>query len=210
MEKLQIDTRFEVIYNGIDLRAWKRRRYTFRKPYHVVSVGALEKYKGHEVLVRAISRARKQNPDVSLSIIGDGPEYEQLQSLAGHLGALDHVHMVGKVNRMQVKTFLTNASVFALPSRIEGFGMALLEAMAMGLVPVASNVGGVPEVIPRTIGYLVPPDNYNVLARTIITAIDESLVNPAIAHDVRSHAKQFSISRTLRSYQRLFMDLQHR
>ena len=111
---------------------------------YILGVGRLVPQKGFDVLLEAF--AITELPGTSLVIAGEGFERDALVRRAAKLGIVDRVHLVGAVGRGQLVALMLGATVFALPSRGEAFGIALLEAMAAGVPAVAAAVGGVPEM----------------------------------------------------------------
>src|SRR2546427_2018403 len=102
--------------------------------------------------IRIMAEARKQVP-AHLLLVGDGPESSPAERLARELGVDRSVTFLGKQNH--VERLLPQAHVLLMPSELEGFGLAALEAMACGVPPVATNVGGVPELVTHGVdGYL--------------------------------------------------------
>ena len=99
-------------------------------------------------------------------IVGDGPERQSIDGLIESAGLRDRVELLGE--RDDVRDVLSHADLFVLSSRSEAMPMSILEAMAAGLPVVASNVGGVPEVVvDDQTGLLVPPGNAAALASAI-------------------------------------------
>lgn len=165
----------KVIYNGIDIDFWSDEDQDSEKiAGRVVSVGALKEVKGHDVLIRAFRKVVDGTPDASLQIVGDGPERERYESLINDLGLSQHVTITGWLSKEEVRDKLHRASLFVLPSRNEGFGLALVEAMAVGMPVVASNVGGITEVTEGTGARLVTPDNEDELAESLIAALKDT------------------------------------
>jgi glycosyltransferase involved in cell wall biosynthesis len=133
----------------------------------VVTVGSQEQlYKGHDVLLRALRHLADDGLAVTGVFVGGGRRHDELVALAGSLGLADRVTFTGVVHdRDRIRELLDSASVFALPSRTEGLPRALLEAMARALPAVASDVGGIPELLDR--GRLVPVDDDRALAAAL-------------------------------------------
>jgi glycosyltransferase involved in cell wall biosynthesis len=131
----------------------------------LVTVGALEYlYKGQDTLIDAVGMCTRDGLDLELEIIGDGKQRSMLEARASHLG--DRVRFAGVLPGGQaVRDRLDAADVFVLPSRQEGLPRALAEAMARGLPCVASNVGGIPELLaPED---MVSPGDSTALAQKI-------------------------------------------
>jgi N-acetyl-alpha-D-glucosaminyl L-malate synthase BshA len=115
-----------------------------------------------------------------LLMVGDGPELDAASRLAAERGLEDRVHFLGEQD--QVLPLLSIADVFLLPSAQESFGLAALEAMACEVPVVASNVGGLPEVIDhgRT-GFLHPPDDLDGMARSALTLLTDPILHRQVA-----------------------------
>ena len=135
-------------------------------------VGRLIPIKGHDVLLRAVARARERLPGLTLEIAGDGELEQELRATAIRLGLDDAVTFLGRV--APVDPVLERAEVVVVPSFGEGFGMVALEAMERGRPVIASAVGGLPEIVDegRT-GLLVPPGDVEALVRAIAELADD-------------------------------------
>lgn len=125
-------------------------------------VGRLAHEKGVDVLLRALADL----PDATAVVVGDGPERESLERLAGELGIRDRIDFTGWSD--DVRRLLPTFDVLAQPSRWEGFGISIVEAMLARLPVVASGVGGITEVVVDGItGTLVAPDDPDALGRAL-------------------------------------------
>jgi glycosyltransferase involved in cell wall biosynthesis len=114
-----------------------------------------------------------QPPD--LIVAGDGAELEALQALVRSLGLTENVHLVGRADRPTAVSLFKGCVVFVLPSRQEPQGIVIAEAMACRKPVIASNVGGVPEVVVDGVtGILFPKADIGALA----TALESALANP--------------------------------
>ena len=135
-------------------------------------VGRLDSYKGHDVLLDAMSRVIRRFENASLLCVGDGDRREALQAQAKRLGIAEHVIWAGRVPPDQVPSYLRQMDVVAMPSRpgLEGFGLAAAEAMAHGKPVVASDVDALAEVVGSGLeagGLLVPPMDSAALASAL-------------------------------------------
>ena len=130
----------------------------------VVSVGRLSYEKGYDLLIRAFALVKKKHPEWNLLILGDGALRQQLEKLVVELGLEGRVFMPGAVENPY--RYLSRADLYVLPSRIEGFGMVLCEAMACGLAVVAFDCAAqTSEIVRQGVdGILVPPENIERLA----------------------------------------------
>jgi len=104
--------------------------------------------KGHSIVIRTVARLREMGYDVSAKFIGDGSAVERFKELADSLGIGEYIHFVGKfANPQLVREQLLASDVYLFPSESEGLPRGVIEAMACGLVCVASNVSGIPELL---------------------------------------------------------------
>ncbi len=116
----------------------------------VLFLGRLTAMKGPDTFLRAAARIAPQFPDVRFAIAGEGPEYARLVRLSVQLGIGDRVLFFGKVSDEERSAILRDAAVFVLPSVVEPFGIAALEAMAAGVPTIVSKTSGVAEVVRST------------------------------------------------------------
>ena len=163
------DVEVAVIPYGVDLDRFHPQEHDPRDDLVVGSVGRLSPEKGLKYLLRAMAKITRQEPRARLLLAGDGPERRSLERLATRLGLVDRVEFTGEVAHDQVPQTLARMNVFAMPSTWEGFGVAALEAAAMGLPVVASNVHGIPDVVEDGVtGILVPPKDVAALSQAIL------------------------------------------
>ncbi len=129
----------------------------------VLAVGNLYPVKGHAVLLQARADLGDLPYGMTIAIAGSGPEEATLAALARQLGIEGSVRLLGY--RADVSDLLAAADVFAMPSLSEGLPMAMIEAMLAGKAIVASDAGGIKELLPEsTIGIVVPPADSGALA----------------------------------------------
>ena len=163
------DVEVAVIPYGVDLDRFVPPPDKSHDGLVVGSVGRLSPEKGLKYLLRAMAKITRQEPRARLLLAGDGPERRSLERLATRLGLVDRVEFTGEVAHDQVPQTLARMNVFAMPSTWEGFGVAALEAAAMGLPVVASNVHGIPDVVEDGVtGILVPPKDVAALSQAIL------------------------------------------
>jgi glycosyltransferase involved in cell wall biosynthesis len=162
--------------NGIDVNRFERSpvvRDTVRAALHAsgafvfLAAGRLERAKGFDVLLQALSLAYTQMSNVIVLIAGDGSERVKLDAQASALGlGTELVRFLGV--RDDVPDLMAASDAFVLPSRWEGLPMVLLEAASAGLPVVATDVGGSGEVVvDQVTGLLVPPDDEEALGRAM-------------------------------------------
>jgi glycosyltransferase involved in cell wall biosynthesis len=134
----------------------------------VLSVGRLVPEKNQTALLHAFALVAGDYPDTDLWIAGDGPLRADLEALASTLGLVGRVFLMGE--RRDVPELMRSADLLVLSSRVEGFGLVVAEAMASGALVVATDVGGVAEVMGNH-GFLVPPGDVAALAQGMAKAL---------------------------------------
>jgi glycosyltransferase involved in cell wall biosynthesis len=149
-------------------------------------VCVLRPEKGLPTLVEAFAAVRNLAPHLRLAIVGSGPVLPQLQSLARDLGVLDAC--VFEPTTSRVEDWLRNIDIFVLPSLSEALSNSLMEAMACGCCPIASRVGGNPELIEDGVrGLLFPPGD----AAGLAAALREVILNPDLRRRMADAAHDF-------------------
>ena len=158
--------RGRVIYNGVNLEDFAAPApFAHPKPY-VLGIGRFVPNKGFDVLIRAFAKARMPSHDLLLA--GDGTERGPLERLAHDLGLRDNIKFLGRVDRPTAVSLFHGCSFFVLPSRDEPQGIVNLEAMAAGKAIIATQVGGVPEMVTDgENGLLVPAGAPDALASAL-------------------------------------------
>jgi glycogen(starch) synthase len=152
----------------------------------ILGAGRLGFEKGFDILIKAFEEASKFFPDFNLVLAGDGNERKNLEQMVASSKLTDKVLFLGEVERAKVMELLSECKIVVVPSRIEGFGAIILEAMAMGAPIVATSVGGIPELIDDgETAFLVAPENPQELAVKICFL----LVNPDLLNYVSAQAK---------------------
>jgi glycosyltransferase involved in cell wall biosynthesis len=161
-----------VIPNGVDTARFAPNGKP-REPF-VLFAGSLIARKGVPTLIRAMAILRRRHPECRLVLIGDGPQRRELESLARQSGLSDSVQFTGNLGPAEVARWMRRSELFVLPSREEGQGVAMLEALASGTPCIASGVGGIPDVLSPEWGALVPPDDPQALASAAQEILDRA------------------------------------
>lgn len=165
-----------VIPSGIDFspfeevisRDFLRREFSFAPDDFLVGiVAALEDHKGHIYLIQASKILKDQAPKIKIIVVGTGSLRMELDRQAHEMGVDDIVFFLGF--REDVPRILASLDLFVLSSHLEGLGSSMLDAMASRLPVVATQAGGIPEVVIHDdTGLLVPPRNSEALAQSIL------------------------------------------
>lgn len=143
----------------------------------ILYVGGLVPVKGLDILLQAVALLAKEKQDFHLVLIGKGPEADNLHRMVQTLELGEAVSFLGEIPHPQIPSYFKGADIFVLPSRQEGLGIVLIEALAGGLAVAASRTGGIPDIIrDQENGLLVTPENPEELADALRTLIqDENL-----------------------------------
>jgi glycosyltransferase involved in cell wall biosynthesis len=205
--------RVRVIYNGIALggsAASSRKAELLdsagipREAKVVGAVGNLYPVKGHLDLIRSARTIVRQHPTTHVVILGRGALHDALAAEAEALGIRDRIHLPGY--RDDVKEWLGAMDVFTMPSLSEGLPLSLLEAMAAGVPPVVTQVGGMPEVVrDGETGFIVPPGDVVALA----DRISFLLGNPPLATKMGAASRdrildRFTVDRMVAEYRDVY------
>jgi glycosyltransferase involved in cell wall biosynthesis len=207
--------RFAIVPNGIDLSRFSGsvRPCALRGEYGVPSsapllgvVARLEPEKGHRHLIEAMPAILRAVPEAWLAVIGEGSEADALRAQTAALGSRVAARVLFTGRRDDVSALTADLTLAVLPSLREAQGISLLEAMARGVPVVASEIGGIPEIVTDGVdGRLVPPGDPAALADAIV----ELVRDPALRHRLgeagrRTVADRFSIDAQVRAIQTVY------
>jgi glycosyltransferase involved in cell wall biosynthesis len=173
----------------------------------LIAMGRLSTEKGFDLLLDAFARIAAHHPDWSLKILGQGPLRSALQAQAWRLDLGERVRFAGEVP--DPFPILSAADLFVFPSRSEGFGMALAEAMACGLPVVSFDCPSGPRDIVRdgVDGILVPPEDVAAMAAALDRLMGDAQERQRLAARAPEVTTRFSRERVLSLWQNVFNDL---
>jgi L-malate glycosyltransferase len=157
------------------------------------TVKALSDKYGIADLIKAFAIIFKRHQQAKLLIVGDGPQRKEYEELAVRLGIGSATTFTGRVPNDQVPDYINKMDIFAVPSTedSESFGVAAVEAMACGVPPVVSNVGGLPEVVLEgKTGFVVPKENPEKLAEAMLKLVDEPELRKQMGVNGVEHVKE--------------------
>jgi colanic acid/amylovoran biosynthesis glycosyltransferase len=183
-----------VHYLGVDITFFKPTKSLTEKKekLNLVSVGRLINLKGHRYAIKAVKILKDKGVDLNYNIIGDGPDYKKLKKLIIEENLCDIVKLRGIKNKSDIRKYYDKADIFLFPStfcdktgRCEAFGVASIEAQAMGLPVIGFNSGGFPEtIIEGATGFSVEDRNIVEFASKIAYLNN----NPLILFKMRNNA----------------------
>ena len=174
-----------------------------RSEFRILTACALFRRKGVDVLIRAFAQAFAAESRARLVIAGEGPERSALERLVRQCGLVDRVDFLGILNRQELLEELARASIFALASHAEPFGVVVIEALSAGLPVVATRSGGPDDILTPDIGWLVAPGDVQELSAALaeacarVGAIDRRAI-AASAHE--RYGRESFVARVLKFY----------
>lgn len=206
------DTKLSVVYNGVSIKDVGDKE-TIRGVLHfsgklIISVGRLVPWKGFEVLITTFARLKKKDPDLTLFIVGSGPDQGVLEVHARSLGVESSVIFAGAVDHDALLRYLKAADVFVLNTSYEGFSHLIPETMAVGTPVITTMVGGNPEIIDDGVnGYLVSPNDGDALGKRIQKVLSDDTLHRRLVSEAHTKVAQFSDERAVREAAALFKKL---
>ncbi|MDO9566917.1 MAG: glycosyltransferase family 4 protein [Candidatus Desulfaltia sp.] len=210
------EDKFSVVHSGInldrfsrmsvDFAAMKRRLGIPEGNMVVGTVGRLTPVKGHKYLIKAAGKIVKTRPDTTFVFLGDGELSDELKKMTFSLGIEENIKFLGW--RPDVAEVMSTFDIFALPSLNEGMGRVLVEAMALGKPIVASDIGGIPDlVVDGENGYLVPVGDVETLAARIRRLLDDPGKREEMGNTGQRYALKYSSEEMMKKIDRLYREL---
>jgi phosphatidylinositol alpha-1,6-mannosyltransferase len=208
------DGKIRRINNGVDVPDSLAPRREGRPT--ILTIARLEdRYKGHDVMLRALPLVRAQIPDVHWVVVGDGPLRQVLEPLAHGLGVNGAVHFAGSVSDVERDAWLGRADVFAMVSRLpaggfagEGFGIVYLEANAHGVPVVAGNVGGATDaVVHGQTGLLVDPTDHVAVADALVRLLRDRELARRLGTAGRERARCYTWSKVAERVEDVLLEM---
>ena len=207
------EKKISVIDNGIDLSPFDSAAPVLKAELHAAgrrligTVGRLTSQKGMDYFLGAAQKLLKEFPDLMFAIVGDGPDRQKLEQMAGELQIEKSIHFSGARNDMP--GVYASLDVFVLASVAEGMPMALLEAMASGRPVVATAVGAIPQiVILGKTGMLVRPKDAGELANAVASLLRHQDLCERVARNGQTAVRrQFSSQVMTQKYCKIYDQL---
>ena len=182
-----------------------RRRYANDNEPIMCHISNFRKVKRVDDVLKMFDKVNQKIPS-KLLMVGDGPERFGLEELCAQLGLCDRVVFIGKVRETQ--EVLEISDLFVLPSETESFGLAALEAMAMGVPVISSNTGGIPEVnINGETGFMSDVGDVEDMAKNAIYILEDEDRKKNFGENALARSKVFDIDTVVRQYEDLYKTL---
>ena len=182
-----------------------RRRYAIDNEPIMCHISNFRKVKRVDDVLKMFDKVNQKIPS-KLLMVGDGPERYGLEELCAQLGLCDRVVFIGKVRETQ--EVLEISDLFVLPSETESFGLAALEAMAMGVPVISSNTGGIPEVnINGETGFMSEVGDVEDMAKNAIYILEDEDRKKNFGENALARSKVFDIDAVVRQYEDLYKTL---
>ncbi len=209
------ENNISVVYSGIDLNRFdcalnldelKREFKIIENKFIVGNIAHLADHKGHKYLIESAKIVLEQAPDTLFMIVGEGPLKFELQVSARKLGIKDKIIFTGF--REEIPELLNIFDIFVLSSHKEGLCTSLMDAMAMRKAIVATDVGGIPEVVKDgQNGILVPPKDPKKLAEAILTLKKDEILREKMGEFGRKIVEEkFSDSRMVINTEKIYYE----
>jgi glycosyltransferase involved in cell wall biosynthesis len=195
--------RVRVVHNGLDLERFRQIRPDARSRLRadlavpansrvLAMIGRFYVEKGQEEMIRMMPAIAARCPDVVLILAGDGPYRRDCENLAEQLNLQPHVRFLGQRN--DVPELLAASDLLVMPSHIEGFPLAVVEALALGRPVVGYDVGGMGEAVEHgQTGELVPARNMDAFVAAVVSMLDDRVALDAYSKRALAAAEQFSV-----------------
>jgi glycogen(starch) synthase len=198
-----------VIFNGVALADQPPASSASRvEGRYVLALGRVVVKKGFDLLIRAFDSIASRYPDVTLAIGGSGREEDALHRLVTELGLDARVRFLGRLTRTEVASTMAAAEVFVMPSRLEPFGIVVLEAWRAGRATIATSRGGPPEFVDdgRT-GLLADPFDTPALAAALDTALSDPERRRALGEAGRRRVADFDWPAIAARYEQVYAEV---
>lgn len=192
-----------IVRNGINVEAFKKKErfYDGSGPFKIIQLGRLEFFsKAQDITIKAIRLLKDRGLDVAIDIIGDGPSKGELEAMVKEYGLEDRVKLIGKRSPEYLREHLSDYDLLVNPSRHEGFGLVIAEAMAAKVPVLVSDIASQMEIIDEgRCGYFFDNENAEEMAR----ALERIMADYDCEIIERAHKRvceNYSVKRTAEEY----------
>jgi glycosyltransferase involved in cell wall biosynthesis len=189
----KVQSKTTIIHNGIDISRFNPSSRISKPVRKIIMVARFEEQKDQDTLINSLTKFK----ELELILVGDGARRDELENLVKIKQIDKRVHFFGKRN--DIPSLLNDADVYVHSVHWEGFGIAVVEAMAAGLPVIVSNVPGLRDVVGEA-GLLFDPGNVEQLALCIKKMIEDDQLRNMKMTESRTRASEFSIEKTVEAY----------
>ncbi|HRN96802.1 MAG TPA: glycosyltransferase [Candidatus Levybacteria bacterium] len=215
LESYGVSKPITVIHHGLDLSNYQKGDTQFlRKKLKIANnhkillyVGRLGKEKSVDLLLHAFKKVQQQSPHVSLVVIGDGPQKQDLQHLAKTLGIAQNTYFIGEIEYSKIPSVFHSADIFVFASKTETLGKVILEAMAAGLPTVTLNIAPFKELLTNNKEGILVSSNPTAFAKGITTLVQDDVLRKSMGENARRKADQFSIEHAVKKIEDIYVKL---
>lgn len=188
-----------VIFNGIDLsKCIIKDNYDYNCEFTFLHIGRFSEQKNHQTLIKAFYKVCKIKPDCVLKLIGEGEKIDEIKSLVEKLGLSKKVIFVGITDN--VYHYMNESDAFVLPSLYEGIPMTLIEAMGTGLPIIATDVGGIPDMLKANEDAIITSPDTNEIADAMLKLCTDRGIRKYIGKNALKRSIVFSSTKMAQKY----------
>lgn len=196
------------IYNALPCGMQTCDKHPNHYPKVIGVVSRLEYIKGMDLVIPAFVEVKKKYPEVQLIVVGDGTQKEMMEQQAKEMGVSDSIEWAGRQPQEKLHEWYGKMDIVMMPSRSEGFGLTAIEAMANGCVVVASNTGGLPEVVKDgEVGLLHNTEDVKDISVKILRLLDDSKLYIKCQKALHNYVQQYSLIRYTDAIRSLYSKL---
>lgn len=198
--------KFRIVRCGVNLEDFALVPEAKNKVPQMLCVGRLTKNKGQHILLQACVKLLQKGKKFHLTLVGDGEDRGSLEDMAFELGLRNCVTFAGSVGHEEIRKLYAKAELFVLPSFAEGVPIVLMEAMAMGVAVVSTNIAGIPELIKeKNSGHLVFASDVYELAEKIEAELYDSILRDVFRNNARKTIEEkYDIDKNSRQLAKIF------
>lgn len=215
----------KIIPMGVDLRRFNKNKKSGRvrklfgvKKEFILFIGRLAEKKGVKYLIKAMELVTRKFPGSKLIIVGDGPQKSKLELLTKRLELSNNILFAGKIPNKDLPKIYASSDLFVLPSIVtksgdtEGLGVVLLEAIASNVTCIASDVGGIPDIIKHEkTGLLVEQKNPEELAKAMIRLLKNKGLRNKLVKNAQQHVKKnYSWNVVANKFEKVYRSIEKR
>lgn len=212
LKKTGVISKIIKIPNGISLREFKRKRNIKKErgwKKTVLYMGRVSYEKSIEIVINSMRIVQERNPEIKLIIVGEGPDLKNLKKLAKRLGV--DVLFTGIKKGQELIDYIYAGDIFVTASKSENQPMSILEVMACGKSCIGVNSKGVPELIKNNKnGFIVEPDNYELMAKKIEELLDKNNVRRRFEKEAIKEVKKYLIENITKKWEIEYKNLSMR